>query len=374
MTEPATELLSRLVECESVNPGLDPEGSGESAVARYAAGWLSDRGIRATVVEPAPGRCGVTARLAGRGDGPTLLLTGHLDTVSLGGPRGAATATVEGDRLYGRGSCDMKGGVAAIMLAAAELAEAGSGGDVVLGLVPDEEHLSLGTLALLDGPLPDAAVVTEPTALRVGVAHKGFAWYRLEASGRAAHGSRPDEGSDAILTMAPTMKRLRDLATRLEAGDGHPLLGPGSVHASTIHGGQEISSYPASCVLEFERRTIPGESVESLDLEARALLADESGLDLRRELQREPFEIDPSHPLVEALRTSAAAVTGIEAECVGCDFWTDAALVAAAGVPTVVFGPGGEGAHAEVEWVSLREVGQCSKALVSLARSLGNPG
>ena len=179
-------------------------------------------------------------------------------------------------RLYGRGGYDMKGGVAACMLAAAAAARAGPAGDVVVCAVADEEHSSIGVQAVLEHVRADACVVAEPTSLDVVVAHKGFAWWEVTAAGRAAHGSQPHLGVDAIAAIGPVLVAVGELERSL-ADRRHELLGPGSVHASLIAGGQELSSYPEHCVLSIERRTLPGEDAAQLDAELARLVAAGAG-------------------------------------------------------------------------------------------------
>jgi len=176
-------------------------------------------------------------------------------------------------------------------------------------------------------------------------AHRGFVGFEFETAGVAAHGSRPDLGVDAIAKMGPVLVALSALDERLQAGPRHPLVGSASLHTSLITGGQELSSFPASCVLTGERRTIPGETVEQVEAELRAVAGDAA---LRVIASRDPLTVPPAHPFVELVGRTAD--TG---DYVGALFWTDAALIAGAGIPTVLFGPVGEGAHAEVEWVDL---------------------
>jgi acetylornithine deacetylase len=276
---------------------------------------------------------------------------------------------VRDGRLYGRGGYDMKGGVAACMLAAAALARTALRGDVVVAAVADEEHSSIGIQAVLEQVRADAAVVTEPTSLDVVVAHKGFAWWEVAAAGRAAHGSQPHLGVDAIAAMGPVLTALAELDRSL-AGSRHELLGPGSVHASLIEGGQELSSYPDRCTLGIERRTIPGEGAEQLDAElAQMVAAGDSAATLtgRTTLVRPPFEVAPDEPIVALLRERVEARLGSPPKVRGHSAWMDAAFIAAAGIPTVVFGPDGGGAHATEEWVELASVRACAEVLADVA-------
>jgi acetylornithine deacetylase len=270
----------------------------------------------------------------------------------------------------------MKGGVAAMIGAARAIAESGGldAGRLLISAVIDEEHASLGADALVARFRADGAVVTEPTDLDVAVAHKGFQWVTIETRGRAAHGSRPRDGRDAILRMGRVLSRLEALDARLQAQPPHPLLGTPSLHASLISGGRELSSYPDSCVLQLERRTVPGESdrVGASEAEAviDALRREDAEFEAAADLTfgRSPYEIARDHPLPRLL-TRAAADAGHPARQVGMTFWTDAAILGAAGIPSVLFGPGGAGLHSPEEYVRVRDVEICREALVALARA-----
>jgi acetylornithine deacetylase len=372
----AEELVAALVAVDSVNPALVPGAAGEAELAARVAAWCRGAGLEAELDEPAPGRPSVLARAPGRGGGRTLLLCAHLDTVGVEGMAEPFAPRVQGARLHGRGAYDMKGGLAAVLLAAARAAREGLAGDVLVAAVSDEEHASLGVRSLLRRVRADAAIVTEPTQLDVCVAHKGFAWLEVEATGRAAHGSRPDLGVDAIAHLGPVLVGLRELDRTLRARAGHPLLGPGSVHASLVRGGQELSSYPARAVLEVERRTVPGESRALVEAELQALLdgaraaEPDARLGGRVTLVREPFAVDPDAEVVRALRRCATEACGREPALVGDPAWMDAAFLSAAGIPTAVFGPRGAGAHAVEEWVDLDSVARCAETLVAVAREL----
>ena len=365
-------LVADLVAIDSVNPTLVPGGAGEAEVMRFAADWMQAAGLEVEVVDADAGRPSVVGTARGSGGGRSLMLCGHLDTVGVEGMSEPHAPRVRDGRLYGRGGYDMKGGVAAAMLAAAAAARSGLEGDVVVAAVADEEHSSIGVQAVLERARAGACIVTEPTSLDVVVAHRGFAWWELTATGRAAHGSQPHLGVDAIAAMGPVLVGVGDLGRSL-AADRHELLGPGSVHASLIEGGQELSSYPERCVLAIERRTIPGEDGAQLEAELARLLATDTGtgaeLSGRTTLVRAPFEVSPREPIVELLRAAAAARLGGEPAVRGHSAWMDAAFTSAAGIPTVVFGPDGAGAHAVVEWVDLASVRACAEVLLATARS-----
>jgi acetylornithine deacetylase len=274
---------------------------------------------------------------------------------------------VEDGRLYGRGAFDMKAGLAAAMLAAASLR--GLAGDVVVAAVADEEAAGAGTKALLaSGLRADAAIVTEPTDLDVAIAHKGYTGFSIETTGRAAHGSRPERGIDAIALMGPVLVELAALAERLRTGAGHRLLGPGSLHASLIEGGQEYSSYPAHCILTGEWRSLPGESAADVERELRELVA-RSGVDaeLRLLLSGDSFEVDEHEEIVRLVLGHAGTAI------VGVPYWADSALLGAAGIPTVLFGPRGGGEHETVEWVELASVERLRDVLVATAEDFCRP-
>jgi acetylornithine deacetylase len=357
------ELVRSLVSIDSVNPDLVEGGAGEREVAAFVASWCERAELDVTLEEPAPGRPNVVAAARGTGSGRTLLLNAHMDTVGFDAMASPLDPRVENGRLYGRGAYDMKASLAAIMIVTAEAKRRGLQGDVVLAAVSDEEVASIGTEALVaSGRRFDGAVVVEPTELDVAVAHKGFAGFEIETHGRAAHGSRPDLGVDAIAKMGPVLVELDELERQLLAEPTHQLLGSGSVHASLIEGGQEFSSYPERCLLTGERRTLPGETAADVERELRALL-ERSTADaaLRMGVARDPFEVAQDAEIVRLVAQHA------QTELVGVPFWTDAALVSVSGVPTVVFGPAGEGAHAAVEWVDLASVEHCAEVLLAVA-------
>jgi acetylornithine deacetylase len=368
-------LLTALVGIDSVNPALIPGAAGEAAVARFVRGWLRERGVEAELHEAAPGRPSVIGRVRGTGGGRSLLLNAHLDTVGVAGMADPFTPRVHEGRLYGRGAYDMKGALAACMAAVAEVRGNSPAGDVILAAVADEEHASLGVQDVLRRVRADAVVVTEPTSLEVCVAHKGFAWHEVTTTGRAAHGSQPDLGVDAVAHMGRVLRGLEALQTELSRRAPDPLLGHASLHASLITGGQELSSYPAGCTLQLERRTLPGETATAVEAELDAILAELAATDPsfkarhRTTLVRPPFRVAADEVIVQTLRRQAAGVLGRLPAVIGASFWMDAAFFAAAGIPTVAFGPHGAGAHAVEEWVDLRSVDLCRDVLVDTIRA-----
>ena len=309
---------------DSVNPSLAPGAAGEAAVARRIAGELESIGLRVEVTEAVPGRPNVVGVLEGRAPGRSLMFCGHTDTVGVSGMLHPFAAEIRDGRLYGRGAQDMKGGVAAMIGAVRRIAESGglARGQVIVAAVIDEEHASIGADALVAKWRADAAVVTEPTSLDIAVAHKGFQWIALETRGRAAHGSRPLEGRDAILRMGRVLARLEALDRRLQRGPSHPLLGTASLHASLIEGGHELSSYPSRAVLQLERRTLPGEPADVARVEADTILGDLTREDpefegeVRMVFGRDAYEIDAGSQL-PALLAGAATAAGCRASKVG---------------------------------------------------------
>ncbi|HZI78989.1 MAG TPA: M20/M25/M40 family metallo-hydrolase [Vicinamibacterales bacterium] len=375
-TDPVIALLRDLVAIDSVNPSLVPGAAGELAMARRVADEMRASGLAVEIHEAAPGRPNVIGTLAGRGPGRTLMLCGHTDTVGVAGMARPFDPELRDGRLYGRGAQDMKGGIAAMLSAARTLANGGglAAGRLIVAAVVDEEHSSVGADALVTTHRADGAVVTEPTGLDVAVAHKGFQWVSVETRGRAAHGSRPREGRDAILRMGRVLAGLEALDRRLQAGPAHPLLGTASLHASLIHGGRELSSYPDRAWLEFERRALPGEPITAAHTEVTAILdtlraADpEFDAEAKAAFGRDAYEIDPASPLPGDL-VRAATAAGAAPRLAGMTFWTDAAILGGAGIPAVLFGPGGAGLHSTEEYVIVEDVCRCRDALVELARA-----
>jgi acetylornithine deacetylase len=370
------EMARALVATPSVNPELDPDGSGESEIAALAAAWLAEWGFTVETAEFATGRSSVTARLE-RGTGRTLLLAGHLDTV------GVQDMTIEpfdpvvrDGRLYGRGAADMKGGVAAILAAARELAaDAGFHGTLVVCLTADEEHAGRGCRQVVDaGTRADAAIVCEPTGMAIMPAHKGFAWIQIDFHGQAAHGSRPERGVDAIRHAGVFLARLDELEARLAQRKRHPLLGSGSIHAGTIHGGTAPSVYPSHCRLTLERRTLPGESPATARSDVDYLLAqlrsDVPSLDAELEvtLSRDGSELPGDHEIVITLSRSLSDAD-IEPAVKGMSAWVEASIYNAAGIPTVTFGPGDiADAHTADESVAVADLEAAHRVLVSFVR------
>lgn len=369
------DLLAELVRTESVNPSLDPAGAAEADIAALLADHARELGMEVQLVDAAPGRTSMIAVLPGSGGGPSLMLNGHIDTVSLAGMPEPLSGRVENGKLYGRGAFDMKGGVAACLGAVRALRDARItlGGDLVFTGVADEEFESLGIQQIVRVHPTDAAIVTEPTALRTCVAHKGFVWVGVETQGRAAHGSRPDLGVDAIRAMTRILAALEPLHGELERATPHPLLGRGSFHAGTITGGSGISTYADRCEAVLERRTVPGEApadfVAAVTRAADGVAAKHPGLvaTVRELLVREPFEAAPDSAIVASVRRALRVTTDEPSDVIGESVWMDAAILHAHGIDTVVIGATGAGAHAAEEWVDVASVVQLAEVLARAA-------
>lgn len=370
-------LARELVAVDSRNPDLVPDGPGEGACAQLLAGILTDWGFRVELHEVARGRPNVVARIGAAG-GKSLMLNGHLDTVGVERMTHAPwDPEIRDGRLYGRGSADMKGGIAAMCAAAWRAAHApgGTAGEVIVTAVVDEEFRSIGTGALIDrGVRADAAIVTEPTRLAICPAHKGFVWADLDVRGVAAHGSRYDVGVDAIALASLVVADLERYQRRELVHHTHPLLGRASLHVSMITGGQGLSTYPDRCLVQFERRTVPGESAADFRRELEESVArvraefPELDATVVPGLSQAPNQVALDHPIAGAL-TRGLTAAGVPVVVEGLSCWTDAALLTAAGVPAVCFGPGDIAvAHAPEEYVAVREIEQATDVLTSVVR------
>jgi acetylornithine deacetylase len=371
----AVALARALIQIDSRNPTLAPESPGEGDCARTLAAVLDDWGFAVQLIDGAPGRPNVVARM-GPDDTPALMLNGHLDVVGVEGMvHQPFSADLRNGRIYGRGSADMKGGLAAMCAAAAAGAGRESERQILVTAVVDEEYESLGMRALLAaGVRAEQGIITEPTRLAICPAHRGFAWFDVELKGRAAHGSRYDVGIDAITHAGLLLTELDRLEQTRQAGPTHPLLGRGSLHASKIEGGVGMSTYPERCSLAIERRTIPGESVEKATREIADACArvksDRPEFDGRITLSTAqlPSDVSVDAPVVRRL-VGAVEREGIPVSIEGLSAWTDAALLNEAGIPTVCFGPGDIAlAHAAEEFVPVDDIERATRVLARVVR------
>ncbi len=370
----SVRVLQALVGIDSVNPDLVAGAAGERMIAAWCANWLTTHGFEVHRLEEHPGRPTIVGIRRGTGGGRSLMLNGHLDTVGVGGYAGDPfSGELRDGNVFGRGAFDMKGGVAAILVAAARAtgargtatgpAEASVlAGDVIVTLVADEEFGSLGTMEVLRSFRADAAIVAEPSELCLTLAHRGFAWFEVELTGRSAHGSQPERGIDAIAHAGLVLRALDRLRVEIEAAPAHPLLGHGTVRVSTITGGTDAATVAAACTLTIERRMVPEQSPDQVEAELRALLErlydGVAGFRFRltRLVGRAAFEADPEWPIVRLLAARAEQVLGRRPLRRGEPFWTDAGLLHEAGIPCLVVGVDGGGAQADTEWAHAASV------------------
>lgn len=341
------------------------DGPGEREIAAWTRRFFEQREIEVREQEVFPGRPNVIARLPGRDMSRRVILEAHMDTVSVKGmtippfePR------IESGKMFGRGSCDTKGGLAAMMHAVAEVRASGVAPpcEVWLAAVVDEEFSFRGVAKLCEGLKADAAIVAEPTGLRAVIAHKGVLRWRIVSRGRAAHSSKPHLGVNAIEHMSRIVLAIEDDSRRL-AVNVHPLLGPATCNVGVIRGGVQVNFVPDECAIEIDRRLLPGEKADAVLAHYQRLLDD-----LRAQHPTLDAVMEPPMLVDEALETQAdsapaklasalLAEMGLEAELCGVPFACDASKLARQGVPSLVFGPGSiDRAHTAAEYVELDEV------------------
>jgi len=368
----AVQTLADLVKINSVNPDLVSGAPGELEIGKYIASALSACGIEPRIDEIAPGRVNVYGTLKGKGGGRTLLLNGHMDTVGVDGMSNPFSAEICDGKLFGRGALDMKGGLAAMLTAVNAISSADMplNGDLIFTAVADEEYGSTGTELLVKYHDADAAIVTEPTNLAICLAHKGFCVFDIETTGKAAHGGCFEDGVDANMHMGRILSQLDLMSSKLARGKKHHLTGPPSLHVPLIKGGTELFIYSDSCKISVERRTIPGENHEEICGELENMLAELSAEDhsfnarLHTVLCRNPYEISPNAEIVTTLYDAVLQQTGEKPRYIGHSWWEDSALIAEAGIETVIIGPFGEGIHTHEEWVDIQSVIDLAAILV----------
>jgi acetylornithine deacetylase/succinyl-diaminopimelate desuccinylase family protein len=368
-----TQALTRI---NSANPGLSTlHGAGETEIAKYIAAWLQHHGIEHKWVEETSARPSVIGIVRGTGGGKSLMFNGHIDTVTLAGYEGdPLSGLIDGDVIEGRGTMDMKAGIAASMVALKRVKDLELKGDVILAAVADEENLSIGTEQILAaGWKADAAIVPEPSGHDIVVAHKGFVWLEVEILGVAAHGSRPGDGVDSITKSGKFLVQLEEFAKVLNLRTAHPQLGHGIIHAGLIKGGEEPSSIPAKTVITIERRTLPRESAESVTKELTEILEKiacqdpDFRFDVRVTFERTPFEIPQGDGFVDFCTRKITEALGEKPIIRAESAWTDCALLSDAGIPTILFGPKGDGLHGKYEWASVSSIRQVTDALSKMA-------
>ncbi len=374
MTE-AANLTADLVRIDSVNPMLDPRRTGEAPLARFVRDWAVDRGVAVTWLEATPGRPSLVLRSGAPRDAQagTLLLNAHLDTVGVAGMDEPFTPRIEAGRLMARGAMDMKASLAAclstVARAATQRRDGRLRGEVILTAVADEEHDSIGTRETLAwlrdrGVHPAMAIVTEPTDLTLHVAHRGFAVVDVTLHGRASHTSQPEAGINAVTHLGRLLTAVERADAALRRVEPHARLGYGGWQAVLAAGGRELFTTPDRATVSLERRTLPGENAATgaegeVRAWLRALQAEDAAVhaEVVTTVAREAFECDVrSDRAVQTVLASARAVLGTVPAMRGAPYWTDAALVAAAGIPTVLFGPVGGAIHQPGEWVDVASI------------------
>jgi len=365
----ATDLLKELVKIDSVNPSLVPGAKGEAEIAEYVVGWLKTLGVKARVDVLEKSRCNAVGVLKGTGGGKSLLLDGHMDTVGYDYMTiDPLKPVVKEGRMYGRGTYDMKGGLVSSLAALKAVVDSGTElkGDVIVGAVCDEEYASIGTERLMEKTVVDAAIVGEPSSLQIERCHKGFAWIDIESHGVAAHGSAWQVGVDAITKMGKVLTSLESLGEKLQ-GKKHPLVGPASVHASVIKGGLELSTYPDRCLLQIERRLIPGEDQGDVEVEMEKLLKDISekdpkfGASYEVIFYRGPMDVPETAEICQTLVACSKEAINLTPAFIGGSGWLDTQIIWGKGIPAVAYGPAGDGDHSAVEWVDLDTVIEAAK-------------
>lgn len=371
------DLTQALVRIDSSNPdfGSTP-GPGETVIAKFVTAWLKHRDIECHWIEPTPGRPSVVGIVRGSGGGKSLLFNGHMDTVTcLGYDGDPLGAEIKDGNMYGRGTADMKSGLAASMLALASAKAKKLKGDVILAAVADEESESKGTEDVLRaGWRADAAIVAEPTEMALINTHKGFALYEVDIHGVAAHGSRADLGIDAVCKagyfLVELDKHAQELQQRFEGKN--PETGAPNIHVGIIRGGEEIASYPAICSIQIERRIIAGETAETVRLELQSILKSLEATvpnfryDLRSTFSRAPFHLPRDNDFVQLVSKHASQAMGVKPTIKGETYWTDMALMDEVGIPGLIWGPKGYGLHAKTEWVEVESVRQLANAFIGI--------
>lgn len=368
-----TSLIRDLVRIDSVNPALDPARQGESELAHFVADWATARDLDVEWLEGTAGRPSVIVTARGSNAGRNLLLNAHLDTVGVSGMDAPFEPVIRDGRLYGRGAMDMKASLAACMLAVAAAPQRGLAGDVILTAVADEEHDSIGTrealAAVTAATTVDAALVTEPSDLDLHVAHRGFALFEVEFEGIASHTSQPEKGVNALMHLGRLLAAVEEFDLDLRRRQGHSLLAHGSLQAVLARGGHELFTTPHQASVTLERRTLPGEPVAAVRHEVQQMLdrlaADDDTVtaSITTLMTREPFEARAGSEIQRVLIEAIGAERGAKPALIGAPYWTDAALIAAAGIPTLLFGPTGGGIHQPDEWVDLESVNEMARVL-----------
>lgn len=364
--------LKKLVQTNSVNPHLDPDGKGEQEIGIYISDLLESLHVETSINSLGPDRLNVIGTLKGSGTGKSIMLNAHMDTVGIKGMEDPFSATIKDGKLYGRGAYDMKGSIAAMLAMAKAIKEQNIelAGDVILAFVADEEFESVGTQQLIKTYKTDAAIVTEPTNLDICLAHRGFGVYEITTRGKTAHGGNHNDGIDANSKMGLLLAELHALAKKLLDKKGHPLLGQASLHVPVMKGGQSLFIYAEECTIKVERRTLPGETKEDVIKELENIVEKLVKKDknfkatIKPVIWREPYEISRQSKVVKTLQECATNILNCQPAYIGHSWWEDSGLIGKSGTETVIIGPSGGGIHEHIEWVDLQSVIDLSQILL----------
>ena len=370
-----TETLQKLVQINSINPSLESDGAGEKEIALFIAGEMSSMGIQVEIDEPEPDRVNVVGTLRGSGDGKSLMLNAHTDTVGVTGMKDPFSGTVKDGKLYGRGAYDMKGSIAAILSVAKKLTDLNQNlnGDLVFSFVADEEYESLGAIQLAKNYKVDAAIVAEPTDLNICLAHRGFGVFKIVTEGKTAHGGNHRQGVDANTKMGLLLTELNSYSNKLPDQNNHPLCGEASMHVPLIEGGNSLFIYSNRCTVYVERRTTPGETKELILAELKEVIDKLKEKDpnfkasITCEIWRNPYEINSNSSIVKHLLKMSENELGYQPSYIGHTWWEDSAIFGHAGIETVIIGPKGGGIHEDEEWVEIDSVKKLSEILYQTA-------
>ena len=378
MQDQLIHCLTRLVQINSVNPDLSTTGQGEREIAEYIHRHFQLLEIPSEIHTVIDDRCNTTAVLTGEARDRILLLNGHIDTVGIEGMDDPFTLKKVGDRLYGRGTYDMLAGCAIQMGLANYFSQHPCPITLVFTFVADEENLSIGMEHLVEHFIPALPVkpflgiFLEPTEEHIGISHKGFAWFEIEIKGLAAHGSRPEQGVNAIFPLSYALKELETINQELAAEKPHPFLGHATLHPGLISGGSAQSVIAARSRLNWERRILPGDRQEKLDGELQRVISAVENANgdqkiVGRQIFSRPANESSDNKLIKKLKQAAG-----DKDYCGMSYWADSALAAQAGIPSILFGPAGHGAHAVDEWVSAGSLIDTYEAIKKFILDLGD--
>lgn len=374
---PSISILRDMIRIQSVNPHYGTDASGEAGMCDYLEARLRKRGISVRRQHVRPGRDNLIAELRVGKPENTLLLEAHMDTVSLGSMVDPLNPIIRDGKMYGRGSCDTKASLAGMVYALEQCAEHPErlANDLVLCAAVDEEHEYQGLRAFLELDMPFAgAVIGEPTEMGIVIAHKGCSRFAVHTHGVAAHSSMPEKGNSAIYQMMEVLRFIREQVEPELAERAHPLCGKPTIAVGTIVGGTQINIVPESCVIQVDRRIIPGEFADETMLQFEDQLrafTTGKGVDFSIEPLLLDWALDtPAHTGIVQYARLAAESLGLPSALIGVPYGSDASKVLRKGIPSIVYGPGSIAqAHSREEWVPVEEVGQAAEFYLHLAQT-----